>query len=260
MADDLWTLNIGDGPAVATAIHDGHAVRPELAGLFAVGDAGRFREEDPYTGEWTSIAPTRIVALRSRFEVDLNRPREKAVYRVPADAWGIRVWKTALPPEAAERSLEEYDGFYRMLQTLYSDLLRKHGRLLVFDLHSYNHRREGADAPPAGGEGNPQVNIGTGTMIDDRWRPVIQRFIRELSSYGFPGGALDVRENVKFRGGEMARWSHQRFPDNVCVLSVEFKKFFMDEWTGRPDESMVAAIGDALRPAAGAAVEELRRL
>jgi hypothetical protein len=30
-------------------------------------------------------------------------------------------------------------------------------------------------------------------------------------------------------------------------LSIEFKKFFMDEWTGEPDEILVDAIADALR-------------
>ena len=32
-------------------------------------------------------------ARRSRFEVDLNRPREEAVYRVPEDCWGLDVWR-----------------------------------------------------------------------------------------------------------------------------------------------------------------------
>ncbi len=61
---------------------------------------------------------------------------------------------------------------------------------------------------------------------------MIDRFISDLSGFDFPGGRLDVRENVKFRGGNCGAWAHATFPDSACVLSIEVKKFFMDEWTG----------------------------
>ena len=38
---------------------------------------------------------------------------------------------------------------------------------------------------------------------------------------------LDVRENVNFRGGQLAQWAHSTFPDRACVLALEFKKIFM---------------------------------
>src|SRR6185369_9772081 len=89
----IWQTEFGDGPLVACAIHDGHDVRPEVADCLRLDSAQRLYEEDPYTGEWTSIAPTRIVARRSRFEVDFNRSRDKAVYITPVDAWGLDVWR-----------------------------------------------------------------------------------------------------------------------------------------------------------------------
>jgi N-formylglutamate amidohydrolase len=89
MVEPIWQLVHGEGPLVAAAIHAGHAVRNEVAGYFALDDDGRLREEDPFTDTWAEIAPSRVVALRSRFEVDFNRPREKAVYRRPEDAWGL---------------------------------------------------------------------------------------------------------------------------------------------------------------------------
>ena len=112
MTDQIWRLHLGSGPLIATAVHDGHDVRDEVARHLALGDAERLREEDPFTGEWTQAAPTRVVGTRSRFEVDLNRPREKAVYRTPEDAWGLTVWKDDPPQEMFERSLAEYDAFY----------------------------------------------------------------------------------------------------------------------------------------------------
>ena len=76
----LWKITKGQGPVVAAAIHDGHRVREEVSKILALTDAERLREEDPFTAIWTEVAETRIIGLQSRFEVDLNRPREKAVY------------------------------------------------------------------------------------------------------------------------------------------------------------------------------------
>lgn len=155
MTDQIWRLQIGHGPLVATAIHDGHELRDELAEYMSLDELGRLREEDPFTGEWSKVAPTRVIGLRSRFETDLNRPRDKAVYRKPEDAWGLKVWKDSLPDDVASRSLAEYDAFYTALGELYGELASQHGRFVVFDLHTYNHRREGPDGPLADPTGNP---------------------------------------------------------------------------------------------------------
>jgi hypothetical protein len=243
---------------VATAIHDGHEVRDEVLRHMILDEASRLREEDPFTADWTNIAPTRVVGLRSRFEVDLNRPREQAVYRRPEDCWGLRVWDGELTDGIAARSLMEYDAFYEALRTLYGGLADRYGKFVVYDLHTYNHRREGPKGPVADESGHPQVNVGTRTMQDRlKWAPVIERFIRDLSSYDFPGGKLDVRENVKFFGGNHPRWAHQTFPESACVLAVEVKKFFMDEWTGEADMPLVTAIRDALESTVAGVLQEL---
>ena len=130
----------------------------------------------------------------------------------------------------------------------------------MFDLHSYNHRRNGADGPPADPEGSPQVNIGTGTMNRQRWAPVVDTFVETLRSFDFLGGQLDVRENVKFFGGNWPRWIHETFPDTGVAIAIEFKKFFMDEWTGAPDEDCIKAIGQALRFTAPAVLDALKRI
>jgi hypothetical protein len=212
----------------------------------ALDGSARLREEDPFTEQWTRIADTQVVVERSRFEVDINRPRERAVYRTPEDAWGLTVWKDRLPDDVAEQSLAEYDAFYASMCELLESTARREGRFVVFDLHSYNHRRKGPNEPPMTADENPQVNLGTGTVDRSRWAPIVDRFLADLRSYDFPGGPLDVRENVKFRGGHFSRWVHERFPQSGCVLAIEFKKFFMDEWTGEPDRTLLAAIGDAL--------------
>ncbi len=70
----IWRLKEGDSPLVAVAIHNGHEAREEVAALFALDERERFREEDPFSDQWTTVADTQIVGLHSRFEVDLNRP------------------------------------------------------------------------------------------------------------------------------------------------------------------------------------------
>jgi N-formylglutamate deformylase len=259
MDEPVWQFQLGDGPLVAAAIHNGHVVRRELAELLALSDAERLYEEDPFTEHWTRIAPTRIIALRSRFEVDLNRPREKAVYLEPEDAWGLRVWKARPPADVIERSLAEYDAFYRHVRFLLEDLVERFGRLVVVDLHTYNHRRAGAGQPADDPRENPDVNLGTGTMDRRRWAPLVDRFVAGLADFNFLGRRLDVRKDVKFCGGQLSRWIHQTFPESVCCLAVEVKKFFMDEWTERLDAAEFNAVARALESAAAGVLEELER-
>jgi hypothetical protein len=259
--ETIWTQHEnGESPLLAAAIHDGHAVRDEVAKYLALDEAQRLREEDPFTREWAEVAPNRVIGLRSRFEVDLNRPREKAVYRVPEDAWGLRVWREEPPEALFHRSLEEYDAFYNAVQRLLNRTRQRFGRFVVYDLHSYNHRRAGPEGPPADEEGNPQMNVGTGTMDRAFWTRVVDRFIADLRAYDFPGGRLDVRENVKFKGGQFPAWVNQSFPRTGCALAIEIKKFFMDEWSGEPDRSLIHAIRDALRSTVPGVLEELTHL
>lgn len=244
--DELWEIHRGDQPLLATAIHDGHEVRKEVADLMAISEPDRLREEDPFTARWTSVAPNRIIVRRSRFAVDLNRPPEKAFYLTPADAWGLKVWKRKPAKAVVDGSMSQYWAFYDLVRAILNDIEQRFGRFVVFDIHSYNHRRGGPDAPPDDPEKNPVVNIGTATMDRGRWAPLVDRFIADLSEQEVGGQKLDVRENVKFKGGQLSRWVHDTYPENGCSLSVEFKKVYMDEWTGEPDEQIISEIEQAL--------------
>ena len=260
MEENSWNIVQGAGPLVGAAIHCGHYVRDEVAELLALADEERLREEDPFTDKWASIAPSRVIGLKSRFELDLNRPREKAVYLSADDAWGLQVWKAEPPQTLIEDSLAIYDEFYRDVHRLLTGLVERHERVVVYDLHSYNHRRSGPDEEPADHELNPEINIGTGTMYRRRWVNVVDRFLADLHAFDFQGRKLDVRENVRFRGGSFPRWIHEQFPRSVCVLSIEIKKFFMDEWTGQPDTTIIDAITEALQSTVDGVLEELAKL
>jgi N-formylglutamate deformylase len=247
----------GQEPLAATAIHDGHDLRAEVGEIMALADSERLREEDPHTGIWTTVASTRLVARRSRFEVDLNRPRARAVYRSPEDAWGLAVWKREPPVDLVERSLQEYDAFYAEAHRVFSEMERRFGHFVVFDLHSYNHRRRGTGEPPDDPATNPEVNVGTGTLDRRRWAPLVERFLSDLAAFDFLGRQLDVRENVRFKGGNLSGWIHETFPRSACCLAIEVKKFFMDEWTGKLDSEEFEAVPRALSTTVPGLLESL---
>lgn len=238
-----WTVQHGPGPVVATAIHDGHDLRREVADAVALGDAERLREEDPFTGEMIRDVPTHAVAHRSRFEIDLNRPPDGAVYRTPEQCWGLQLWKQGAPvDDLADRSLAIHDAYYRMLAHLLDGIAERHGRFVLLDVHSYNHRRGGPDGQAERQESAPDINIGTYSMPREHWAFLVDPWMEALRRYDFNGRKLDVRENIAFQGrGYQTRFVHEHYPQRGCAIAVEFKKFFMDEWTGTPDRSQLSA-------------------
>lgn len=48
-SDPGWRIAVADGPVIATAIHDGHRIRPSLQPFLALAAGQRLREEDPLT-------------------------------------------------------------------------------------------------------------------------------------------------------------------------------------------------------------------
>ena len=254
---ERWSLQLGDSPIVATAVHNGHDMRSELINLCALSDAERFREEDPYTDILAAVAPTQLVPVFSRFEVDLNRARHEAVYKTSEDAWGLNLWKKDLPQSFIEDSLKIYDAYYAQFHSLLTQVENKFGAFIVLDIHSYNFRRPGPDQPPEDPKKNPEVNVGTGTMDRTYWGPVVDRFIADLRKYDFNARSLDVRENVKFRGRQGPRFVHQNFPKTGCALALEFKKIFMDEWTGQLNQPVLDQLHTALQSTLPGLLEEL---
>lgn len=260
MQTPIWKLTQGDSPLIATAIHDGHAVRGEIAALLAVSPEQRFREEDPFSGEWVSIAPTQIRGIQSRFEVDLNRSPDMAVYIQPEDAWGLTVWQDTPPVLFLEHSRAQHAAFYDEMRTVFSQIQQHYGHFVVFDFHTYNHRRGGRDAPFDAPERNPEINVGTSNMNRQHFGGIVDRFIDDLRQFDYMGRRLDVRENVRWRGGYFARWTHDTFPDQACVLNIEVKKIFMDEWSGEEDAAQIVLLRQAFESTIPGILAELEKL
>jgi len=261
MKRSFWLIETDHSPIVATALHCGHRLRFDLKDKMALDELERLREEDPFTGIFTQIIKNRIVDTHTRFEVDFNRPRHSAVYKYPDDAWGLHIWHTALSKAEIEKSLSLYDLFYKEMETYFSNIIKKYGYVVVLDIHSYNYRRSGPNAPYDDPLLNPEINVGTKTLENPhKWHHLIDRVIEEMKAYDYLGRHLDVRENVKFYGGYFAQWIHENFYPNACVLSIEFKKFFMDEWSGKADIKQIEEVKKMLKAILPVIEEELNRL
>lgn len=260
MTEKIWELKEGQGPIIATAIHNGHKIRDELLRKMCITETDRLREEDPFTENWAKIADTYVIGLKSRFQVDLNRSRDRAVYLKPEDAWNLDIWGSPPSEKDIAISLSEYDAFYLEMFRLMNDFKNRYGHFVVFDIHSYNHMRNGPEGIPAHPDTNPEINVGTGTLDRTYWGPVIDAFIESLRNFDYFGRKLDVRENVRFRGGNFPFWIHQTFPGSGCALAIEAKKFFMNEWNGEPDHAQIKKLTEALKSTIPSVVEALKHI
>ncbi|MCK9489508.1 MAG: N-formylglutamate amidohydrolase [Xanthomonadales bacterium] len=259
-ADPGWRIAVADGPVIATAIHDGHAIRPSLRPFLVLAADQRLREEDPLTGCLTAVGDVRIEVPVSRFEVDHNRPRAQAVYRTPEDCWGLPLWRGQLPDAELEQSLAAWDRFRAMVTELIERLLDRWQALLVIDLHSYNHRRDGPKAAPAPQAENPDIELGLTTADPERWGRACERFAAALRSVPVNGHRPDVRANVRFpTGGDFPEWLHATWGSRLCTISPEYKKTFMDEHSGQADIAALYALREGLQVAVDAVRPQFRR-
>lgn len=241
--DRWWTVARGASPVVASAIHDGHGLRAEVAAAMALSDGDRLREEDPFTGQAVAGVDNHIIVHRSRFEFDLNRGADAAIYETPEQSWGLNVWSGQPDRALFDRSLAIHAAYYRMLGKYLDEIAAEHGRFVLLDVHSYNHRRDGADGAATPQADAPDINIGTFSMPREEWAFLLDPLMEAMRGFDFNGRRLDVRENVAFQGkGEQTRFVHDRYPGKACAIAIEYKKFFMDEWSGAPDPAELDAM------------------
>jgi len=219
-------------PAFSAAIHNGGNLRSELLSNCILTEAERYYEEDPYTGSFIANQPITLIGHDSRYEYDLNRNTDECVYET---AWGKDVWKQPLSEAAIATSKAKHAQFYRIVSAICNALLEDFGKCIVYDNHSYNFKRhERKDLPV--------FNLGTTSVKSDKWRPVIDRWIKALQNMKVEGCEITAAENDIFYGkGQLAAHCHSLY-DNVLVLATESKKIFMDELTGEPDKIILPSL------------------
>src|SRR5690606_23592084 len=112
---NYFEMTVGDSPVITIAQHGGSSLRFDLADNLILTPQQKRREEDPETIYWSEISPSRIFTHVSRFEADLNRTRDEAVYESAEKAWGLDLWRRPLTSQQIQQSLLYYDRFYSSL-------------------------------------------------------------------------------------------------------------------------------------------------
>ncbi|UKN03203.1 flavohemoglobin expression-modulating QEGLA motif protein [Paracrocinitomix mangrovi] len=223
-------------PYVCTAIHDGHNFRSELLDNIIHSDYERWYEEDPKTLDFISSFPIVIAGKDSRFEYDLNRPPETAVYK---DAWGKPVWKKPLTERERETSLSKHTNFYRVIHALVTKLEKLFKASVVYDIHSYNYKRHKRQVPV--------FNIGTANINRRKYAVVKNDFLKGLASIEIPHVKNITAENDVFQGnGYLLKYVTEHF-DNTLVLATEVSKVYCDEETGEYFSQVIDSIREGFK-------------
>lgn len=222
---------------VCGAVHDGHQFRRALWDQCLHSEYDRWFEEDPCTKEFVKTHPILIAGCDSRFEYDLNRDPEGAIYE---DAWGKKLWKQPLSREEQEESLQKHANFYRVVGALIGKLEARFGVVVVYDIHSYNWRRWDREVPV--------VNLGTSHIDNNRFGSSAEDWRQSLSEMVLPEQMESTSEinNTFFGNGYFLKFITRNFK-NTLVLATEFKKIYCDERTGVIFPEFVAAIEKELR-------------
>lgn len=203
------------------AVHDGSQFRKELWDNCLHTAYERWFEEDPETKEMVKSHPIIIAGLDSRFEYDLNRAPETAIYE---DAWGKQLWKNPLLKNQKEKSLQKHANFYRVVHALITKLEQKFGVCIVYDIHSYNWKRWTREVPT--------WNLGTSNVDNNRFGNEIESWRAILEKTPFPNGIKSTSKiNDTFQGnGYFLKFITQNFK-NTLVLATEIAKIYCDELT-----------------------------
>ena len=201
------------------AVHNGHQFRKELWSNCLHTEYERWYEEDPATQEMVKSHPIVIAGMDSRFEYDLNRTPETAIY---TDAWGKHLWKKPLAEKMRKKSLQKHTNFYKVVDALIHKIEEKFGICIVYDMHSYNWKRWSREVPT--------WNLGASNIDTNRFGKELESWRRILEKTPFPNGIKATSKiNDTFQGnGYFLKHITQNF-DNTLVLATEIAKIYCNE-------------------------------
>jgi hypothetical protein len=236
--DYSFTIKIDDYVHyVCGAVHDGHQFRQELWENCLHTAYDRWYEEDPETKNMVSTHPIVIAGCDSRFEYDLNRGPESAIYE---DAWGKKLWKNPLEQDIYDRSIQKHYNFYKVVHALISKIESLYKTCIVYDMHSYNWKRWDREVPT--------WNLGTSNIDNSRFGNEVNRWKNYLSTLKLPNNIKsDCEINNTFQGnGYFLKYITNNFK-NTLVLATEIAKVYCDEYTQIIYPEVVVAVEKQLR-------------
>ncbi len=230
-------------PFIANVSHSGHRVREELEMNMLIEEQERLCEEDVGVDRFLDAFPIQIIALDSRYEYDVNRPRKHAVYLKPFESWGKKVWRNPPRPEELEFSLEKYDDYHEIVEFVVESIQKMFGSTLVLDLHSYNYRRSAQSSVKTP---FPTFDLVLSEEDKKEHQSTIDFLSTQLKTISTPEGPATVLENAVFqKDGAIAERLQAFFPD-VLTLPIEIKKIYMEEKTGVFHEEVLESLRSSL--------------
>ncbi|WP_460218981.1 N-formylglutamate amidohydrolase [Psychroserpens sp. MEBiC05023] len=236
--DYSFTIKIDDYVHYAcAAVHDGHQFRKDLWDNCIHTEYERWYEEDPETKRMIASHPIVIAGCDSRFEYDLNRDPDDAVF---VTAWGKKLWYEPLSENEKNISLKKHDNFYKVVHALITKLEAKFGIAIVYDLHSYNWKRWDREVPT--------WNLGTSNVDNDRFGDDIESWRQSLSELNFPHDIKSTSKiNDTFQGnGYFLKFITKSF-QNTLVLATEIAKVYCDEYKYIIYPEVVATVEEQLK-------------
>jgi len=237
-SDYSFTLKVDKYvPYVCGAVHDGDQFRKDLWDNCLHSQYERWYEEDPETKNMVVSHPILIAGRDSRFEYDLNRPPEEAVFET---AWGKQLWKNPLPGKEKEISLAKHTAFFKVTHALIEKIEAKFGAAIVYDMHSYNWQRWDREVPT--------WNLGTSNVDNDRFGEDIEAWRKSLSEIKLPNDIKSTAaiNNTFFGNGYFLRYITRNFK-NTLVLATEIAKVYCDEINQVIFPEVVAKVEEQLK-------------
>ena len=204
---------------VCGAVHNGNQFRKELWDNCKHTAYERWFEEDPATKEMVQTQPIVIAGCDSRFEYDLNREPERAIYK---DAWGKQLWYQPLSQADITKSLDKHYAFYRVVDALIQKIESKFSVCVVYDMHSYNWKRWDREVPT--------WNLGTTNIDQERFADEIETWRTILSKTPLPNDIKSTAaiNNTFYGNGYFLKHITNKFK-NTLVLATEIAKIYCDE-------------------------------
>ncbi len=146
---------------------------------------------------------------QSRFLIDFNRKKKRAIYKDTNQAFDdtpfaqSQIFKQDLTVREQTQAYQTYDEFYFTLQ----QLLDSHYFNIIFDGHSMNDRNN-----------RPNISFGT-EFIPQFYMPIVKSMQRKMISLGYS----PVKLNTPYGGGYIVEWLKEQYPHKF-IFSMEVNK------------------------------------
>jgi N-formylglutamate amidohydrolase len=162
----------------------------------------------------------------SRFAIDYNREKEKAIYDNYSEEWLEKLWKEPLSKSQKNWLLAGYNEFYFTL----GNLVDTYKFNIIFDAHTMKNA-----------DGRPDMSFGT-EYVPVFYMPIVKSIKDRLEKLGYNSVAM----NAPFKGGNILKYLSKRFP-HVFILSMEVnKRLYMSDDRKIVNEEKIEEISKAV--------------